>query len=74
MQSAPSQPQIVRRLMDWQAKSSRNAERHQIGMLGDIIADSRATSPGIRIEVPAIGQVACNPAERKITKFCIMGQ
>src|SRR5271155_6074043 len=30
------------------AKSSRNAERHQIGMLGDIIADSRATSPGIR--------------------------
>ena len=24
----------------------RNAERHQIGLLGDIIADSRATSPG----------------------------
>jgi hypothetical protein len=31
------------------AKSSRNAERHQIGMVGDISADSRATSPGIRI-------------------------
>jgi len=29
-------------------KSSRNAERDQIGMLGDIIADSRATSLGIR--------------------------
>src|SRR5205814_9779545 len=25
-------------------------ERHQIGMLGDIIADSRATSPGIRTQ------------------------
>jgi phage antirepressor YoqD-like protein len=33
---------------EWRAKSSRNAERHQIGILGDIIADSRATSPGIR--------------------------
>src|SRR5271170_6555388 len=31
------------------AKSSRNAERDQIGMVGDIIPDSRATSPGIRI-------------------------
>ena len=30
-------------------KSSRNAGRDQIGMVGDIIADSRATSPGIRI-------------------------
>src|SRR3984893_3328672 len=30
------------------AKSSRDAERDQIGMVGDIIADSRATSPGIR--------------------------
>src|SRR5262252_1932405 len=36
------------------ARSSRNGgrnhlgKRHQIGMLGDIIADSRATSPGIR--------------------------
>ena len=29
------------------AKSSRNAERHQIGLVGDIIPDSRATSPGI---------------------------
>jgi len=29
------------------AKSSRNAERHQIGLAGDIIPDSRATSPGI---------------------------
>jgi hypothetical protein len=36
---------------EWRAKSSRNAERHQIGMLGDIIADSRATSSGIRKEV-----------------------
>jgi hypothetical protein len=25
-----------------------NTGRHQIGMVGDIIADSRATSPGIR--------------------------
>src|SRR5215469_2008348 len=31
------------------AKSSWNAERDQIGMLSDIIADSRATSLGIRI-------------------------
>src|SRR5580693_4845827 len=30
------------------AKSSRNAEHDQIGMVGDIIADSRATSTGIR--------------------------
>ena len=30
------------------ATSSRNAERDQIGMAGEIIADSRATSPGIR--------------------------
>ena len=29
-------------------RSSRNAGRDQIGMVGDIIADSRATSPGIR--------------------------
>jgi hypothetical protein len=33
---------------EWRAKSSWNAERDQIGMLGEIIADSRATSPGIR--------------------------
>jgi hypothetical protein len=33
---------------EWWAKSSRNAERDQIGMVGDIIPDSRATSPGIR--------------------------
>src|ERR1700747_2464483 len=33
---------------EWRAKSSWNAERDQIGMVGDIIADSRATSPGIR--------------------------
>jgi hypothetical protein len=32
------------------AKSFWNAERHQIGMLGDIIADSRATCPGIARE------------------------
>jgi hypothetical protein len=31
------------------AKSSRNTERHQIEMGGDIIPDSRATSPGISI-------------------------
>src|SRR5271169_1629701 len=30
------------------AKSSRNSERHQIGMVGEIIPESRATSPGIR--------------------------
>jgi hypothetical protein len=35
-------------IREWWAKSSRNAERHQIGLMGDIIADSRATSPGIR--------------------------
>jgi hypothetical protein len=29
---------------EYRAKSSRNRERDQIGMLGDIIADSRATS------------------------------
>jgi hypothetical protein len=33
---------------EWRAKSSWNAERNQIGMLSEIIADSRATSPGIR--------------------------
>src|SRR5262249_38710539 len=33
---------------EWRAKSSWNAERDQIGMVGDIIANSRATSPGIR--------------------------
>jgi hypothetical protein len=32
---------------EWPAKSFRNAERHQIGLAGDIIADSRATSVGI---------------------------
>ena len=31
------------------AKSSRNAERHQIGMAGEIIPESRATSVGISI-------------------------
>src|SRR5271163_4550336 len=36
---------------EWRAKSSRNAERHQIGMVGDIIPDSRATSPGIRSKI-----------------------
>src|SRR5271155_4073176 len=30
------------------AKSSRNSERHQVGMVGEIIPESRATSPGIR--------------------------
>lgn len=30
---------------EWRAKSSWNAERDQIGMVSDIIADSRATSP-----------------------------
>jgi len=34
---------------EWRAKSSRNAERDQIGTLSDIISDSRATSPGIRM-------------------------
>ena len=33
---------------EWRATSSRNAERDQIGLVGDIISDSRATSPGIR--------------------------
>ena len=33
---------------EWWAKSSRNTEQDQIGMVGDIIPDSRATSPGIR--------------------------
>jgi hypothetical protein len=33
---------------EWRAKSSWNAERDQIGTGGDIIANSRATSPGIR--------------------------
>ena len=33
---------------EWRAKSSRNAERDQIGTGGDFIPDSRATSPGIR--------------------------
>jgi hypothetical protein len=32
---------------EWRAKSSWNAERDQIRMLADIIADSRVTSPGI---------------------------
>jgi len=39
---------------EWRAKSSRNAERHQIGMAGEIISDSRATSPGIRSEALAV--------------------
>jgi hypothetical protein len=33
---------------EWRAKSSRNAERHQIGMVREIIPESRATSVGIR--------------------------
>jgi hypothetical protein len=33
----------------WHHEHSRNAERHQIGLVGDIIPDSRATSPGISI-------------------------
>lgn len=37
---------------EWRAKSSWKAERDQIGMVGDIIADSRATSPGIRTAEP----------------------
>jgi hypothetical protein len=41
------------------AKSSRNAERHQIGLAGDIIPDSRATSPGI--SNPAVQQALRNP-------------
>ena len=32
---------------EWRAKSSRNAERDQIGMVGEIIPESRATSVGI---------------------------
>src|ERR1700736_252148 len=39
---------LARSIPGSRAKSSRNAERDQIGMVGDIIADSRATSPGIR--------------------------
>jgi hypothetical protein len=42
---------------EWRAKSSWNAERDQIGMVGDIIADSRATSPGIRTSDVARGTV-----------------
>src|SRR5271163_2478357 len=34
---------------EWRAKSSRNAERDQIGTVSDMISDSRATSPGIRM-------------------------
>ena len=33
-------------ISEWLAKSSRSAERHQIGLVGDIIPDSRATSLG----------------------------
>jgi hypothetical protein len=32
---------------EWRATSNRNAERHQIGMVGEIIPESRATSVGI---------------------------
>jgi hypothetical protein len=38
---------------EWQATSSRSAERDQIAMAGDIISDSWATSPGICSE-PAL--------------------
>jgi hypothetical protein len=40
-------------ISEWRAKSSRNAERHQIGLVGDIIPDSRATSLGISIRTTA---------------------
>jgi hypothetical protein len=36
---------------EWRAKSSWNAGRDQIGTVGEIIADSRATSPGFRKEL-----------------------
>ena len=38
------------------AKSSRNTERHQIGLVGDIIPDSRATSLGISTGRPQMGR------------------
>jgi hypothetical protein len=45
-------------------KSSRNAERDQIGMVGDIIADSRATSPGIRSYLPEVRTVRRRPRRK----------
>jgi hypothetical protein len=41
-----------------QAKSSRNAERHHLGLAGDIIPDSRATSPGISTSAGAAAAAA----------------
>jgi hypothetical protein len=51
-------------ILEWRAKSSRNAERHQIGMVSDIIADSRATSSGIRNSVPHPEPAAQRPCRR----------
>ena len=44
-------------ILEQRAKSSRNTERHQIGLVGDLIPDSRATSLGISngtAELPAL--------------------
>jgi hypothetical protein len=43
------------------AKSSRNAERHQIGLASNIIPDSRATSPGISSWTDEVTAFAATP-------------
>jgi hypothetical protein len=48
------------------AKSSRNTERHQIGMVGDIIADSRATSP--EISIPRSAKISDLETDFSLTK------
>src|ERR1700761_4899432 len=50
---------------EWRAKSSRNAGRDQIGLEGDIISDSRATSPGIRSQRARSARTRRGRARRK---------
>ena len=45
----------------YRATSSRNAQRHQIGMAGEIIPESRATSAGISSPVGGEALIADVP-------------
>jgi hypothetical protein len=53
------------------AKSSRNSERHQIGIVGEIIPECRATSSGISSQVRLVHSAApATPAERVCRRLC----
>ena len=62
-------------------ESSRNAERHQIGMLGEIIADLRATSRGSRSPLlgarewrrPRGGKIESSPLQFENTVYAWQG-